>query len=310
MRNKAISIGAIAYDDLFGVYGDIKNEIPLKDGKIGSVNLMFTAKSKKRFYGGTAANIAYGLALQGEKPFVFSCVGHDFYPQYDDYFKNLGIETRVYNAGKNHFTAVFYGISDEVYQQIGIFQPNAHGDFMNKISLCDVLSDDDFDRVKIAIFTPGTAVSTLNHMKEFSRATNGEALAIFDPEVTLSVYYTQNILKECFKLANIVIGNEIEIAQFKSLFDFSVQDILNCDIDCVIETLGDKGSRVYSKDGSLAVAPVSVTEVVETTGAGDAFRAGLIKGLLDDLGIEEACKIGSLMGARCAQYKGAQTYSL
>ncbi len=311
MRDQALIVGSIGFDIIFGIHGDIRDEIPWKDGKVGAVNLMFTAKNKEVYYGGTGGNISYGLGLLDKTPLLFSVAGKDFQDDYSDHLKELGIDLRVFIPDKeDSYTAVFYGISDEKYQQIGIWQPNSYGDYIEEIKLSKTLSQKDFDSVKIAIFSPGTGISTRNQMLELSKKTGGNARIIFDPSQVLSIFYDKQLIKECLSLADIVISNETEIAQFETLFDLEVEDILAHGVEYVIETLGDKGCNIYSKEEKLKVKAIKPNKIVETTGAGDAFRSGLISGLLDDLDIEEAARLGNKMGATSVQEYGGQGYKI
>ncbi len=311
MREKALVVGSIGFDIIFGIHGDIRDEIPWKDGKVGAVNLMFTAKNKEVYYGGTGGNISYGLGLLKKTPLLFSVAGTDFQDDYSQHLNELGVRLRVFIPDEeSSYTAVFYGISDEKYQQIGIWQPNSYGDYIEEIKLTQTLNQDEFDSVKVAIFSPGTGISTRNQMLELSKKTNGESTIIFDPSQVLSIFYDNQLIKECLSLADIVISNETEIAQFNTLFDLTVNDILAHGVEYVIETLGEKGCKIYSDEGEILVEALKPRKIVETTGAGDAFRAGLISGLLDDLDIEEAAKLGNKLGATSVQEYGGQGYKI
>lgn len=314
MRSKVLVVGSIVFDIIFAIHGDIKDRIPLKSGKIETINLMFTARNKEVYYGGTAGNIAYGLGLLGEKPLMFSVVGKDFRGEYSKHLENLGVELKVFYPKKGGFTSNFYGISDEKYQQMGIFQPNVYYDYIDEIRLNEVLSEKEFNSVKVAIFSPGTAISTRNHMLEVNKRTEGKATVIFDPGQEVPTSYDDVLLKECLGLADIVIGNEVEIAQIKSIFGFSVNDIFGQGVNYILETMGEKGVRIYLKEDSRVVSKVisakKVKRVVETTGAGDAFRAGLVYGLVNSKSIEESCKIGTMVGAKSVEEYGGQGYTI
>lgn len=310
MRSKALIVGSVVFDIIFAVHGDIKDRIPLKSGKIDTINLMFTAKNKEVYYGGTAGNIAYGLGLLGEKPLMFSVVGKDFRGEYSKHLETLGVELKVFCPKKGGFTSNFYGISDEKYQQMGIFQPNVYYDYIDETRLSEVLSEKEFDSVKVAIFSPGTAVSTRNHMLEMNKRTEGDATIIFDPGQEISTSYDDVILKECLGLADVVIGNEVEIAQIKSIFGFSVKEMLNHGVSYILETMGEKGVKIYSKDNAKMISARKSKRVVETTGAGDAFRAGLVYGLVTDKSMEESCKLGTIVGAKSVEEYGGQGYTL
>lgn len=303
---KALVVGSVAYDIIFAIHGNIKNEILLKDGKLGTVNMMFTARNKQKYFGGTAGNIAYGLGMVGESALLFSVVGEDFRNDYKEHIEKYNVDNRLIK--EPGFTATFYGISDEKYQQIGIWQPDVYGDNIETVSLRDTVDDSDWDDIGIAIFSPGTGVSTRNHMAEAREKLGDTAILIFDPSQVLSIFYDKELVTECLSYTNILISNETEIAQFKDLFGYSVKDILETGVEYVIETLGEKGSKVHTRKGVSSIPASKPKKVVETTGAGDAFRAGLIFGLLHDREIEISCRMGAWMGAKKVGEFGGQTY--
>src|SRR3989338_7080939 len=118
-------VGSVAFDLIFGIHGNIQDEILVgKDGKLGRQNLMFTAKSREHFWGGTGGNIAYGLGLLGKKPLLFSLAGKDFEGSgFGPDLKKAGVDSRVVIDEKS-WTALFYGMSAERGQQTGVYQPN------------------------------------------------------------------------------------------------------------------------------------------------------------------------------------------
>ncbi|MDP4009978.1 MAG: PfkB family carbohydrate kinase [Candidatus Shapirobacteria bacterium] len=308
MNNRALVVGTVAYDLIFGIHGDIRKEIIVKNGKVGRVNLMFTAKGKQKYYGGTAGNIAYGLALLRDRPILFSVAGKDFSTDYEPYLKKLKIKLRVIK--KEGFTPTFYGISDEVLQQIGIWQPNVYADFSDKTKLKEGLKKSDYSLIKVSIFSPGTGISTRNHMKELRKKLKNKVTIIFDPSQVLSIFYDKKLLLECLSLADIFIGNETEIAQLKNIFGLGTKDVLNLGLKAIIETRGEDGCLIHQKDLSpIKIEAIKPKKVTETTGAGDAFRAGLIHGLLKNKSLEESCRFGAFMGAKSVEEKGGQLYT-
>jgi adenosine kinase len=312
MRKKALVVGSIGFDIIFGIHGDIKDELPMKNGEIGNINLMFTAQNKEVYYGGTGGNISYGMGLLDKSPLLFSVAGEDFMDDYKKHLKKMGVNLRVYipEMEDKTYTAAFYGISDEKYQQIGIWQPNTYGDFIDEIPLEKTLDSSEFDKLKVAIFSPGTGISTRNHMLETYKKTNGDCTIIFDPSQVLSIFYDDKLLQECLSLADIVISNETEISQFETLFDIKISDIFDIGVQYVIETKGENGAVIYSPSKKYQVEPQKPRKVVETTGAGDAFRAGLMSGLLENKPIAKAAQLGAKLGALSVEEYGGQGYRI
>lgn len=306
MNNRALVVGSVAFDVIFGIHGDIKKEIIVKGGKIDKVNMMFTAKGKQRYFGGTGGNIAYGLGLLGEKPLLFSVVGKDFELEYAPHLKAKQVDLRVVTKD-NGYTASYYGISDEKYQQIGIWQPDVYGDNVEEVSLADSLNDDDFGQVGVAIFSPGTGISTRNQMMELKKK-HSKAVVIFDPSQVLSIFYDKTLLKECLGMTDIFIGNETEVAQLKTVFGLTIEETLGLGVGAVIETRGEEGSVIHEESGITRIGAIKPKRLVETTGAGDAFRSGLIYGLLKNMTLAKACEIGAFMGAKNVEEYGGQMY--
>ncbi|MEI7578538.1 MAG: PfkB family carbohydrate kinase [bacterium] len=308
-RTKALVVGSVAYDVVFEVHNTFSKEVIVKQNQIQNMSMMLTAKNKKIFYGGTAGNIAYGLGLLKVKPLLFSVVGGDFKADYQAHLSSHNVDLKVVIM-PDEFTATFYAISDQKREQIGIFQPNSHGDHMDNIQLQDKLTASDFAAIKVAIFSPGTGQSIFHHLSQLRQNAGQEPIVIFDPSQILSIFFTKESLITCLRMSNILIGNETEIAQFKTLFKLSTKDILDLGLEYVIETLGKNGSIIYTKKDTKKINPLPVKNFVEQTGAGDAFRAGFIKGLLDDKSIEACCNLGSIMGAQNVQSEGGQKYRL
>ena len=309
MTSKVLVVGSLAYDIIFSIHGNIKNEILLKDGEIGDVSMMFTANKKQRYYGGTAGNISYGMSLLNEPASVFSVVGKDFRNDYGPYLVEKSVDLRLITR-EDEYTASFYGISDEDYQQIGIWQPDAYGEYINQSSLYETISDKEFSNYKLAIFSPGTGESTLNHITQFRKKADKDAKVIFDPSQVLTIFYTEDSLRSCLSHSNILIGNETEIKQFKTVFKMGLQDIFNLGVSTVIETLGADGVKLHTQAGTKKIPPIKPKRLVETTGAGDAFRAGFLYGQVHDFSEEESCRIGTFVGSKSVEELSGQMYTI
>jgi len=306
MKKRALVVGSVAFDILFDIHGRIQDEILIQNGKLGRQNLMFTAKEKKQFFGGTAGNISYGLGLLKTKPLLFSVVGKDFDAEYAPHLKKTGVETRMVKA-KEGFCATFYGMNDKLGQQIGVYQPNAYTQ-ADTTSLFSSLTKKELTDVTIAIFSAGTEKSIYKNMSELRKLRGDAVQIIFDPGQVLSIFYDKKSLERTLALADICIGNEVEIEQLQSILGYKIERILEGRISAVIRTLGAKGSFAYTKENTLTIKPIKPKRVVETTGAGDAYRAGLIAGLLQGKTLEVSCALGAKMGSRSVETLGAQTY--
>jgi len=308
MNSTSLVVGSVAMDILFPIDGDMRNEIPLKNGKLKNVNMSFLARKSQYYYGGTAANISYGLGLLGANPLMFSAVGADFNDDYKQHLEEFGVIPKPIIGPKNSETAKCFQISDSIYQQITIFQANFYGDRIDDMSLLETISKNELKRIKVAIFSPGNNLSTLNNTREFKRL-NKNAIIIFDPGMNVTTF-TKEDLTECASLSDILISNDVEILRILKVHGLSAKDLLDIGLDYVIETKGEKGSTIHSLKKILNIPIVKPKKVVETTGAGDAYRAGLISGLVKGKSIKSSCEIGAKVSSKCVESYGGQNYTL
>ena len=240
MQNKKILVvGSISWDVIFSVKGRINDNIHIKKGKLGMQSMMFVAGDKKEFYGGTGANISYGAGILGGKPVLFSLAGKDFEGDFKNHLKKSGVDLKV-TIDKKGFTADFYGITDDVGEQIGIWQPNAYSE-IEKIKLTDTISISEIKKFGVAIFSPGSPKSIQKHMQEFKKHADKEATVIFDPGQVIAYFSKQDFLK-CLKLCDIFISNEVEMKQAEKIIGKKLPDLLNHLGKIVIETKSKEGS--------------------------------------------------------------------
>lgn len=304
---RPLIVGSVAFDVVFALRGGIRERIAFQNGRLGRQNLMFTAEAKEQRFGGTGANIAYGLGLLGAKPILFSSAGADFAAGFKEHLVSRGVETQVHIEEKGS-TGTFYGMSDARQEQIGVWQPNAHA-AMERISIAEKLGRKRLASVSVAIFSPGTPRSILKHMREVRAVLRKKVMVIFDPGQMIASY-DKKLLSESLRIADIFIGNEVEIHQAEIILGRSKNSMLSLGPKAVIETKGDEGSVLYEKSGATQIPVVKPRKVVETTGAGDSYRAGLIFGLLQGKDLAAACCIGARVGARSVECAGGQSYSV
>lgn len=307
-KSKVLVCGSLVIDSLFDLNGTIRDSMNFKDGKSGKQNLMFTAHEKEEYFGGTAGNIAYGLGLLKENPIVASVVGKDF-DGYKSHLKHMGAQLRILMDEKG-YTATFYGMSDSIKEQIGIFQPNAYGKHIESVPLSRLLKSADWQDIAIGIFAAGTARSIVKHIKEFKAKANKEALTIFDPGQTLLATFTEKLLAEAIKNSDMIILNDTEYSYLHNHFRFTLEKIFKGKTKYVLETKGADGSVLHEKNKKMFVKALKIKKVVDPTGAGDAYRAGLISGILSGKSMEESMRLGSRLGAECVKSEGGQTYTI
>ncbi|MHA2092249.1 MAG: PfkB family carbohydrate kinase, partial [Candidatus Kariarchaeaceae archaeon] len=262
----------------------------------------------KRVHGGTGSNIAYSHALlTGGNILLFSAVGkHDFDSTMGRKLVEMGVIDRTVKY-ENEETAHSYQISDRQFEQMIIWQPNAYR-HISEVDLSETIDLDLLASCKHAIFSPGTPQSTLRHIQNY-RDANKKGIAIFDPGQMVN-HYDKETFVRCCELANIMIVNETEMVKVQSAFDLSTDSVNNLGTTVII-TKGPEGSILVEEGRTIEIPAFSPPRpVIETTGAGDAFRGGLLAALQMGESLEYSCKVGSVLGAEAVGYPGPQEHKL
>lgn len=295
-NSKILIYGSIAYDILFSIAQDFRDAISVKNNQIPNFNATYVAHEKTEFRGGTAGNIGYWLGTQDTSATIFSSVGRDFNEK--GYQKILEGFNHKIAGPTGSFTAHCYQASDPKHQQLVIWQPNSY-ELIENTDLTKYLTQTELAQYEIAIFAPGTPESTTKHLKEF-RQFNRTATVLLDPSQNASRWNSNDFL-ECLNLSQILIGNETEFSFYNKMMSGKTPEHLH-----FIKTFGEKGTVWQQNDEIQAFPAVPVKNVVETTGAGDAFRAGLICGLIKGKSFADAIKLGNKLGAKAVECQGAQ----
>ena len=286
--------GSLAYDRIMDFPGRFSDHI--MPDKIHALNVSFTVNSMVERPGGTAGNIAYALALLGEEPMVLATIGHDAQP----YFERLegnGISREGIRLIETEPTASAYITTDLADNQITGFLPGA----MKYTSEYAFNGADTHESV--AIVAPGN----LEDMVAYSREYKVRGIDyIFDPGQSLPAW-TPKELRECITGARIVIANDYEMGLISNITGLDTTGLLVL-ASAVITTKAEAGSTVYTEEGALSIPVVPPKLVVDPTGAGDAYRGGLIKGLIAGKDLGEAALMGSTCASFAVEVHGTQEY--
>ncbi len=286
--------GSLAYDRIMNFEGRFADHI-LPD-KIHILNVCFTVNGIQERFGGTAGNIAYALALLGVKPTLLSCIGHD-HAQYFSWLRKNNIGTDTIRIVAEEFTASAYITTDLSDNQITGFNPGAM-----KYS-----SGYTFDGVTpsecIGIVAPGN----LNDMFDYCNTYKENGIRyIFDPGQSLTAWEAER-LRECIDGATILISNDYELEIIQKTLNLNREELLGL-TDTVITTKAEHGSVVFSSKGETAIPAIEPEKVSAPTGAGDAYRGGLIKGLTLGNDIAQSALMGSLCASYAVACHGTQEY--
>lgn len=289
--------GSIAYDTLFSFEDRFDNHI-LPD-QLHKISTTFKVPSMRREFGGCGGNIAYNLALLGERPIVMAAVGEDFEP-YRMHLRRVGVDDRFVRTVRGKFTSQCFGIADRDGNQLMAFHPGSMDDAV--LNHMDVLEED----VQVAIVAPSGHAACLQHCREL--AERGTPF-IFDPGQELPLFSREE-LHELVDLASYVTLNDYESELMKERAGLPVE-VLRYRVEALVVTRGAQGAEIYAGD-SVHLIPRADTgrPPVDPMGCGDAFRAGLLYGLRHRLGWKETGRIANVMGAVKVASQGPQNHHI
>lgn len=285
--------GSLAFDRIMTFPGNFKDHI-LMD-KLHMLNVSFMVDSMDERRGGCAGNIAFSLALLGEKPIIVSSAGRDF-ANYAKILTELGLSLEGISIYDDIYTALCYITTDMNSNQITGFYPGA----MSRPSKYDfpILNPDQ----DIAIISPGN-VEDMCRLPKFFRS-HGVPY-IFDPGQQLPVIPADE-LRNAIEGAFALITNDYELNMICKATGLA-EDELPGRALWIVTTLGAEGARVRGADGTdIRVPALKVDKVIDPTGAGDAQRAGLLKGLAAGLSVPDAAKLGSISASFAIESLGTQ----
>lgn len=288
--------GSLAYDRIMDFQGRFSDHI-LPD-KIHVLNVCFNVNGMQEKLGGTAGNIAYGLAQLGERPTVLACLGQDG-ARYMDWMTSQGVDVSGVRTVPEEFTAGAFITTDLADNQITGFNPGA----MKQPCGFDVACLDPKD--SLVIVAPGN----LDDMTGLPAAMRGCGVPfIFDPGQALNIFQGPQ-LQEAFTGARLLISNDYELEMIRRMTGLDIDGVTSL-VGAVITTKGDQGS-VLRESGRVWEFPVvPASQVQDPTGAGDAFRSGLLKGMAMGLSLPEACLWGATVSSYAVACYGTQEYTL
>ena len=289
----ALICGSMAWDTIMVFKDRFSNHI-LPD-KIHRLNVSFLVPELRREFGGCAGNIAYNLKLLGDTGYPMATVGRDFAP-YRDWMSRTGVPTDHIKVFESEHTAQAFITTDLDDNQITAFHPGAmQQSHANKVT--------DAKAVAIGIVAPDGRDGMIQHAEQFAAA---GIPFIFDPGQGLPMFGGEDI-KRFVEQATWVAVNDYEWELVQQKTGWTAQDVTQR-VKALIVTRGAHGSVIYTPEGELEIACAKPNAVVDPTGCGDAYRAGLIHGLLQGLDWRATGEIASLMGAIKIESLGTQNH--
>jgi adenosine kinase len=289
----ALICGSIAYDTIM-VFRDRFRHHILPD-KIHMLNVSFLVPELRREFGGCAGNIAYNLGLLGDTGYPMATVGRDFGP-YREWMTRNSVPADYVKVIESEHTAQAFITTDLDDNQITAFHPGAmQQSHLNKVA--------DAKGIAIGIVAPDGRDGMLQHAEQF--ATAGIPF-IFDPGQGLPLFDGEDLVR-FIDQATWVAMNDYEWQLVQQKTGWKAQDVTKR-VQALIVTKGADGSVIHTRDGDIEIACAKPKAVVDPTGCGDAYRAGLIHGLLHKLDWRATGRIASLMGAIKIESLGTQNH--
>lgn len=287
--------GSIAYDYIMVFPGRFKEHILAE--KMDAFSVSFLVDSLKRMRGGTAPNIAYNLALLGEQPAVAGTVGEDF-AEYRAWLESQGIDTSGIKVIPGDFTASCFINTDQHNSQITAFYTGA----MAHASTISFL-DPAYSATDLVVIAPNDPDAMLQYAQE---CTQLGIPYIYDPSMQAPRMSGEQ-LELGFKGAQILTGNDYEFGMMAEKIGISEAE-LRRRVPVTVMTRGGEGALITVGDQEYEIPTAQPRAVVDPTGAGDAFRAGLIKGIARGFSWPVAGRMGALTAAYVLEHNGTQNH--
>jgi len=306
-----IVTGSIAYDYLMTFPGRFAEHI-LPD-QIEHLSVSFLVDEMRRQRGGCAANIAYNMALLGERPRVMGAVGQDF-GGYRAWLEQHGVDTSLIRDEPDLFTASFFVNTDQDGNQIASFYTGAMARARD-LSFHDlsqaphavggqVTANSGAEQIDMVVISPNDPQAMVKYAAECQELS---LPYLYDPSqqiIRLSGEDLQVGLERC----DLLVVNEYEFGMLQEKTGLSAAAICSAPARACVVTLGAEGARIWADEAVYDIPPVPPQRVDDPTGVGDAFRAGLIKGLALDLTWDLAGRIGALAATYTLEQPGPQSH--
>lgn len=288
--------GSIAYDYIMTFPGRFADHI-LPD-QIEKLSVSFLVDGMQKQRGGCAANIAYNLALLGERPRLMGTVGRDF-DAYRTHLERSGVDTSLVRVEPDLFTASFFVSTDEVGNQIANFYTGAMAR-ARELSLLGLAHDS----VDLVVISPNDPQAMVKYAAECQAL---EIPYLYDPSQQI-VRLSAEELIQGLTGAELLVVNDYEFEMVREKTGLSAAEVEAAPRRAAIITMGDQGSRICTEDATYRVPAALPTCVDDPTGVGDAYRAGLIKGLGLGVSWPVAGRMGSVAAAFALEQPGPQSH--
>jgi adenosine kinase len=290
----ALICGSFAFDTIMLFHDHFKHHILPEQVHI--LNVSFLVPDMRREFGGCAGNIAYNLNLLGGDGLPMGTVGRDFTP-YSDWMDSCGVSREHVRVIDSEFTAQAYITTDQDDNQITAFHPGAmnysHENHIDAVDGCT-----------IGIVSPDGMQGMVDHAEQFAQS---DIPFIFDPGQGMPMFDGEQLLRFA-EQATWLAFNDYEAKLMEKRTGKSLATLVQM-VEGVVVTRGGDGSVIYTGKGQYDIPAAATTILEDPTGCGDAYRAGLLYGLMSGMDWEVTGRIAALMGAIKIEHNGTQNHS-
>ena len=293
MTKTSLICGSLAFDTIMQFEGRFGESL-LAD-QLHKVNVSFLVPTMRTEFGGCSGNIAYNLKMLGGEPLIMGVMGQDGGP-YLERLQKLGIPTASILTKPASYTAQCFVTADADNNQINAFHPGAMS-FAHENHVADA------GPLRVAIISPDGHEGMLLHAGE---CFDLGVPFMFDPGQQLPMFTGAQLI-DFINKATYVTANDYEIELLMERTGLTLPDIAGR-LTALIVTRGESGSEIYTEGRRIDIPPVKADAVLDPTGCGDAYRAGLLFGITNELGWETTGRLASLMGAIKIAHQGGQNH--
>jgi len=287
--------GSVAYDYLMTFPGHFKEQILPE--RLESISLSFLVDSMSKQRGGIAPNIAYTMALLGERPSVMATVGEDF-EEYRAWLEEKGVDTTLMCVVPGMFTASFFATTDRASAQIATFYPGAMG-YGGTQSLKDLKNNPD-----LVIVSPNAPDAMMKFPAECRELGINY---LYDPSQQVLRLEGHELARD-MEGAHFLFCNDYEFGLISKKTGWSLDQMLD-HVKTLVITRGKDGADLYSGMDAVHIPTVPENEIVDPTGVGDAFRGGFLTGYSRGFDWKLCGEIGSLAAVYCLEQRGPQSHN-
>ena len=294
MTHTTLICGSLAFDKIMQYHGRFAETL-LAD-QLHRVNVSFLVPTLRTEYGGCAANIAYNLQLLGGDPLIMATIGQDG-GDYLERLRNFGIKTRAIKTIGDAYTAQCFVTADQDNNQINAFHPGAmQFSHENNVADCGAL--------RVAIIAPDGRDGMLKHARDC--AAQGVPF-MFDPGQQLPMFSGEELLA-FIEQATYLAANDYEFEMVMDRTGLALEQIAGR-LEALVVTRGEKGSDIYAGGEHYDIPAVPASRVVDPTGCGDAYRAGLLYGIAQGYDWNTTGRLASLLGSIKIAHQGGQNHT-